>query len=268
MKTSSFKEIRSWVWRPVIAIALSGVLATGAIAQQGTIRDVTDIREEGQEASRESQALIDALDDETAELLAQYRGLLDDLSTVTKYNQQLRIYIENQKIEEASLNRQIRDVTTISRDVVPLMRTMTEGYERFIAEDIPFLAQERANRSEILATLINQSNVAPGEKYRRILEAYQIENEYGRTIEAYKGVIDTEGTGNEREVDYLRVGRVGFFYQTLGQDESGYWDVNSKSWKILDSGYSFALRQGLRMARNEIPPDLLILPLLAPEDAR
>lgn len=268
MKTNSFKEIRSWAWLPAIAFAAFAMIATDATAQQGTIDDVTGIREEGQAASQASQVRIDDLDEETAELLQIFRGLVDDLNTITNYNGQLRIYIASQESEMASLRRQIEEVTTISRDVVPLMGTMLDGYEKFIAADIPFLEEERADRAQTLKDLIVRSNVAPGEKYRRILEAYQIENEYGRTIEAYKGVIDSEGTGNEREVDYLRIGRVALFYQTLSQDESGYWDVDSRSWKILDNDYSFVLRQGLRMARNEIPPDLLVLPIVAPEDAR
>ncbi|GIS24798.1 MAG: hypothetical protein CM15mP126_0410 [Gammaproteobacteria bacterium] len=48
-------------------------------------------------------------------------------------------------------------------------------------------------RLEELEDILFKANFSTAEKFRKIYEAYQIENEYGRTIEAYSGSIDVDG---------------------------------------------------------------------------
>ena len=113
---------------------------------------------------------------------------------------------------------------------------------------------------------MDRADVTNAEKYRRILEAFQIENEYGRTIEAYRGSLDRGG--ESLPVDFLRVGRVALVYQTLDASELGAWDQAAGQWQPLDRSYRGALRKGLRIARKQAAPDLLRLPVAAAEDVR
>ncbi|ODN66608.1 hypothetical protein A9E74_01671 [Methylophaga muralis] len=101
------------------------------------------------------------------------------------------------------------------------------------------------------------------EKFRRIFEAYQVETEYGRTLEAYQGEMETED--RSRTVDFLRVGRVGLYYLTLDQREAGMWDQDTRSWQQLPRDSIQSVVQGLKVARKQLPPDLLTLPVKTPE---
>ena len=94
-------------------------------------------------------------------------------------------------------------------------------------------------------------------------EAYQIENEYGRTIEAYKSSVDHEGAA--LEVGRLRVGRVTLVYQTADQSATRMWDRDAGAWVDLEGSYRNQVRLGLRMALKQVAPDLLLLPVSAPE---
>jgi hypothetical protein len=96
------------------------------------------------------------------------------------------------------------------------------------------------------------------------MEAYQIEMEYGRTIESSRGELSAGGT--TRTVDFLRVGRLGIYYQTIDGRESGQWNTGAGQWEALSSRYTSAIRQGLRIARKQAAPDLLTLPVPAPEE--
>jgi hypothetical protein len=113
---------------------------------------------------------------------------------------------------------------------------------------------------------MERADVTISEKYRRILEAYQVETEYGRTIEAYQG--DMTMADNTRTVDFLRIGRVSLYYLTLDGQEVGMWDKKSKQWIQLDNSYRQSVDQALKVASKQLPPDLLVLPVNAVEVAQ
>jgi hypothetical protein len=107
--------------------------------------------------------------------------------------------------------------------------------------------------------MMSRADVSTSEKYRRIVEAYQIEMEYGRTIEAYQGKV------GDKTVDFLRAGRVALMYQTLDGKETGYWDAEQKAWK-QDSQYQDGLRAGLKIAKKQAAPDFITVAVRAPKE--
>ena len=107
--------------------------------------------------------------------------------------------------------------------------------------------------------MITRADVTNAEKFRRIIEAYQIENDYGNTIEAYRANIEL--AGKISSVDFLRLGRVALYYQRLDGSETGFWNNTEQRWEELPSEYRNPVRQGLRIARKEAAPDLLTLPV-------
>ena len=127
----------------------------------------------------------------------------------------------------------------------------------------PFLEEERSTRLARLQTLLNRADVSIAEKYRQILEAYQIEVEYGRTLEAYNAPLNTNGI--TRDVTFLKLGRIALYYQTADGKESGVWDNIEKDWKQLDSSYRWPIQKGIQLAMQQTVPELLSLPLTAVE---
>jgi len=149
----------------------------------------------------------------------------------------------------------------VSREVTPLMLRMIDALESFVGLDVPFLEEERADRIVELRDLMHRADVTEAEKYRRLMEAYQVENEYGRTIEAYRSTVDKDD--KELTVNFLRVGRIALVYQTLDEAEAGVWNQDQRRWEPLDSSFRTPIRQGLRIARKQSAPDLILLPLPA-----
>jgi hypothetical protein len=193
--------------------------------------------------------------------VAEYRAVVAETASLRRYNEQLATTLAAQVEEMQTLQRQLGEIETTAREIVPLLQKMLATLEAFVALDLPFLPEERAERIAGLQQMMTRADVSIAEKYRRIAEAYQVEMEYGRTLEAYQGRI------GDRTVEFLRVGRVSLMYRSLDGAETGYWDGEARQW-VADSGYHGAVAAGLKIARKQAAPALLAVPVAAPQEAK
>jgi hypothetical protein len=249
----------------VARFVLGMMLAISLEATAADLNEVVDQRMNVNDDATASQLRVDEISAKNDEAIGLYRSALQRIDALRTYNGQMEQLISSQSKEDAGYRHQIDSVELIVREVTPLMLAMIDTLDNFVELDVPFLMEERQGRIEALRELMSRSDITDAERYRRILEAYQIENEYGRTIETRRGEITLEG--RPREVEFLRIGRVTYLYQTLDGSETGVWDHANQSW--ADSSESrTAVRKGIRIARKQTAPDLLKLPLPAAEAAR
>ena len=215
------------------------------------------------QAGAASQGRIDALADDTSKLLAQYRAANQQIDTLKVYNNQLDKLVLSQTAEMTSMQRQIDSVVDVERGIRPLMEDMINALDQFVELDIPFLLEERKTRVANLRDLSSRADVSVGEVYRRIMEAWQIENDYGRAVDTYRSSL--ESGGQTKEVDFLKVGRVAYMYITLDGSEAGVWNKESGQWDDA-SDYTAGVKQALKMARKQAAFDLVTLPIAAPQE--
>jgi chromosome segregation ATPase len=258
-------EFPKMKWGIALLCALWGVpIHAGAQATDALDRVVKE-QLAADEAARASQERINALDDETQKLLSEYRRAIADAESYTIYARQLEAQVESQNAEMNAMQAQLVEVETTSREVAPLMERMLATLGQFVALDVPFLLEERRDRVAKLEQMMSRADVTISEKFRRIVEAYQVEMDYGRTIEAYEAKL---GDGADaRTVQFLRVGRAGLLYQTLDGKETGYWDARQKTW-VVDDDYGHSFKEGIAVARKTRAPEMLILPVPAPKEAK
>jgi len=247
-----------------VAVILCLLCAAGGAVAQG-VEGALSAAASMDEAARRSQANIDNTIDDTRSLERQYSAIMKEIDGLEVYNALLQKQIDSQAQEVADLNRSIDQVSVIERQVTPLMSKMIDGLEQFVELDVPFLLEERRQRVAFLRTMLERSDVTVAEKFRRLLEAYEIENDYGRTIESYKGSLEVAGAS--REVDFLRIGRTALLYQTVDSEIFGMWDRGTREWVPLPAEYRNQIREGIRMAHKQIAPNLLLLPITGPESA-
>lgn len=245
----------------VNALLVAGILtATGALAQEGKVlQPVVDKAAKINESAAASQQTINGITDQIDNKVQAYKTLLKEMEGLDVYNAQLRKQIGNQEGEMADLNKAIDEVSVIERQITPLMLRMIDGLAQFVELDVPFLPEERANRIADLKAMMDRADVAPSEKFRRVMEAYQVEMDYGRTLEAYSGLHTIDG--QERDVEFLRVGRTALVYQTRDASRQGIYNKQTRQWEELDSSYRTQVTKGLRMAKKQLAPDLLMLPV-------
>jgi hypothetical protein len=241
-------------------LALAALCTTPALAQE-KVDSVFSVQAQADKAAAGSQQRIDQLQDQTQDMLAKYRQALVDAESIKKYNEQIGAQVKAQAERIGEMRKQLASIESTQRDVLPLMAKMVTTLEQFVKLDVPFLPEERARRVDTLKGLLSAADVPNSEKYRRILEAYQIEMEYGRTLDSYEGKL---GEGDAaKNVTFVRLGRIALMYQTPDGKESGYWDVAKKSWTV-DNDYARDIRHALAIAKKQGAPDLLRVPVPAP----
>ncbi len=241
------------------------LLALGfGVAQAQSVNNILDAGERNIRLAQASQDRVDKIVEQERELVDQYNTVNKEVDGLKVYNSLMDRQIQNQVEEMAKLAKSIDQVTVMERQIMPLMLRMIDGLEQFVSLDIPFLEEERTNRVEKLRDLMERSDVSVAEKFRNVFEAFSIENDYGRTISTYKGALTI--AGGTREVEFLQIGRIVLLYQTIDGTYTGTWDKEARAFVELDTGAARTqVRQGLRMARQEIAPELLLLPIDAAE---
>lgn len=247
------------------ALVLAVMAASAQQQAQDTLDQARRAQQQGNQQAAQAQEQVERSFDQELDLADEYAQALAEAESLERYNAELRKHVEEQRAQIRSVEEQLDEIETTNRTIAPLMTQMVAALERFVALDVPFLKEERVARVEDLKTVLGRADVPISEKYRRILEAYQIELEYGSTFDAYDGVL---GNGPDaRTVVFVRLGRVSLMYQTLDGSETGYWDATSGQF-TQDNSYAAAVAQALRVARKEGAPELLTVPVPAPQEAR
>ena len=257
-----------------LVIAINLVYSTTSISQEDNIEDIVlpdpvellgdslFVQNDSTVDSKGSQEKITDLSVETQELLGEYRLVLQQIDRLIAYNDYVERLITDQEEQIVDINRQLQNFALIERGIVPLMLESIETLDRFIDLDVPFLLEERKDRVNRLRVIMNESDITVSEKFRQIMDAYQIETSFGSDIEAYTGFLDING--ESRQVDFLRIGRTSLTYQTPDQKETGFWNKQTQQWEDLPRKYTDYVKEGLRIAKKQITPDLIQLPVEAP----
>jgi len=235
-------------------LVASAVLPLNAVAN--TLSQSKEVVEQTDKAGQKSQKRIESLDDTTQTMLQDYKQAVAETELLKVYNKQMEEIIANQEAEIASIDEQIRQIKYTEQGVLPLMNQMLATLEAFIQLDMPFLLKERETRLVNLKQLMTRADVTVSEKYRRVLEAYQIEVEFGRTLEVYKEKDDQQVLNT-----YLRVGRIGLYKASLDFSQAWAFNNTSKEWNEIDSGLLRDLKKAYSVAGQTSAPEILTLPL-------
>ncbi len=259
------KPRKSGARQIAVVIMSAAIVAGGGTAVAQTVDSVLRAEQQRLAKSREAQQRIDRVVQQTRSLVDDYKAVTKEIDGLKIYNQLMAAQTEKQQARLDEISESLEKANVINRQIFPLMQRMIDGLERFVELDIPFLMEERTERIQGLKDLMDEPNVSVAEKFRKVMEAFQIENEYGRTIESYTATLEVAGEG-VREMEFLRIGRVALLFQNADGSITGEWNRETGSWDITDE-YRNEVKKGLRVANQLIAPELLLLPVSAPEEA-
>lgn len=240
-------------------ILLAFLTISISISAQEIVNKTIDTQVEASNVSIELQNKIDDLDIESKKIYFEYKDTLNEYKSLKNYDDQLAKIISAQIQEIESIKNQLDSLDNINIDILPLLKRMVDSLSKFISIDIPFLENERIARINELDSLIVRSDITTAEKFRKIFEAYQIEANFGKTIEVYQGfqLIDN----SEKAVDFFRLGRLGLYYRTPNGKDTGYWDANAKRWMNKGSSLDAEIKAAIDIGNRQAPPNFISLPV-------
>ena len=251
--------------RTLIASTVLGAFALGSstVVSADPLENLHKEEAKIHVAAAKSQEKINRLYEQSQELFVEYRGVVDETETLKVYNDYVQTLVTDQQRGIDSLQRQIDGIEGVKRGIVPLMFRMIDSLEQFINLDVPINLEERLARVERLRDVMGNSNVTTSEQFRQVIEAYQVENQYGRAIRAYQGTLDYQGT--EVTVDFFNLGRTALLALSLDQKNAWVWDNTARTWEPLGDEYLSSVVIAVKMANKLLPPGLLKLPITAAE---
>ncbi len=192
--------------------------------------------------------------------------LLQRLETLAQAGQALSVREKTLREKNAATSRRVEekkqalaDMQDIQTRIAPFIRSQLRELNDHITTGLPFLRAERRRRLERLETMQADPDIAVSEKFRKVMEALQVEAEYGGTIEVCRETISCEG--RRLLVDVLRLGSVGLFFQTLDARTCGFYNVATGAWETLAAGCGRDIQAAVDMGAKRRAAELVTLPI-------
>ncbi len=247
--------------RSIVLLLVSGLVMTSLKA--ATVDDSLKVVGKTNQNAIASQQRIDRMALQTQKMLEEYQQITLNTEYQNTYNYELKQLNADQDAELDSLQKQIDEINVTQLRIMPLMNSMADSLEKFVVLDIPFHQEQRVNGVIQLKQHLRNPSLPLPDKYRLLLEVFQIENDYGRSVESYRDTLEVEG--ENLSVEFLRIGRVAFYYRTLDGITSAYWNNETREWDLLPAEFGRNISDAIRVAGNQVAPQLMRLPMVKPE---
>lgn len=238
------------------------LIAAGAA--QAQLDTALNVARQSTEAGAQAQSQIDTLADQADDAEREFLAIQEQIQSQEVFLQQQRVFLRSQENELLSLERQLERVETIERDLTPMLLEMYVQLEAFIQADLPFQMDDRMDRLADIEDALGDPLIPPAEKYRLLLNAYEIESSYGRSLRAYTEEIDVDGAAELAE--FLQIGRVALIRRVAG--DISMMTKDNQEWRPVPGSMATDVQRAWRIANELTTPDVFPAPLPGPTQAQ
>ena len=254
--------MKKFLFPALLATAFAVLGVQAATAPSNKVQNAVAAQEQLDKTAAASQKKIDTINNGTQDMLAQYLSVTQETEDDRNSDDQLAQIVQAQSDQMNSLTTQMAQVGDVQKGLLPLMLQMTDSLNQFVKLDIPYRLDERLARVQALRVQITNPSVPITDSFQKLIQAYKDEIADGRTVESYRGELNDGG--KTQTVNFLRAGHVLLAYQSLDGSQTGYWDKQNHKW-VAANDMKGAVAEAIAIADKQAPPDLMELPVEAPE---
>ncbi len=242
-----------------VLVSGAAVLAVaGAVHAQ--LDEAIDVARRSTADGAQAQAQIDDLSIATDNAEREYLAVNEQIKSQRVAIEQKNVFLRSQANELNALESQLERVGNIERDLTPMLLEMFNALEDFIGGDMPFLTDVRAGRLDRIRRDLGDAAISPAEKYRVLLNAYEIESAYGRSLNVYSEEVLIDGIPQEASI--LQMGRIALIRAVEGSYEVMTHD--NRAWRPVPGSMTANVQRAFRIANEVTTPDIFVAPLPGP----
>jgi len=247
-----------WTATVLAGFSLGTTLVAGSLRAQEA-KSLSDTVAKTVETQQQTQKKQEAWAEEKNDLGARYRAAKAQVD----YLEKTKAFEQNEVSELdkgiAELNRRMVESAKLKDNLEDSLNVVVSHLDNYIKQDIPFLMDERQVRIASVRDAIAKPEVTGAEKLRRVLEALQVEANYGNTVDVSQERIKV---GNDEvSADVIRIGRVSVYWRSPDGKRVGEFDRGSKQWVELDHKYAETIGDVREMVLRLRSTKVITLPL-------
>lgn len=250
--------MKPFIWKAALACSFGIALAAGPLYPQDT-QKLREAVGKTVDTHQQVQKKLEAWADEQADLASRYRSAKAQID----YLEKRRDFEEKEvaALDEgiAELGRRLVESVRLNDSLEDTLNAVMGRLEAWVDRDIPFLTEERSARLASVREQIARPDVTGAEKLRRVLEALQVEANYGNAPDVSQERIEVGG--EEIFADVIRIGRVSVFWRSPDGKRVGEFDRGKNKWVGLGDKYIRPVSEVREMVLRVRSTRVLSLPL-------
>ncbi len=208
---------------------------------------------------QKTQKQVDKWEQEKSGMVGEYEQLKQEQELLVAANAALKTKAHAHQVLLEGLVAQKEANLNIQREMLPFLKEVHISLKEMVANDAPFLQEERKNRLQKLTLFMDDVEISIAEKYRKVMEALFVEAEYGNTIEVTQDKINL--SGSEVLADVFRLGRISLFALTLDHQSAGVFNVAKNSWAPLEKEQLQSVAAAVEMGKKRRTVEVISLPI-------
>lgn len=169
-------------------------------------------------------------------------------------------YLLSEEKNIAVLQKDLAQAGKTQNTLAPFLEVLYLDLENHVKSDLPFAGEERNRRLAFIRSSLDDPDAHLSDKFGRLLEAIQIESDYGYSVDITQEVVE-DIKGGPGQVFVFRLGRLGLFRLMEADSHVQKYTKAAGKWQDISTPNIGELKKAMEIARKKRVTTVVELPV-------